>query len=69
MEAARQAAQAVHPLPVLALGMDSTFSRFAELDAPCWIEAEVAEDSGLVHVTGTQNGSTVFTAHVTTWHA
>ncbi|MCK1818526.1 gamma-butyrolactone biosynthesis enzyme [Streptomyces sp. XM83C] len=72
MEAARQAAQAVHPMPVLAVAMESTFSRYAELDAPCWIEAEttpsVTDGPALVHVRAVQNDSTVFTAQVTTWH-
>lgn len=72
IEAARQATQAVHSLPVLTLAMDCTFSRFVEFDAPCWIEAEMVEPGtegpALVHVTGTQNDSTVFTAQVTTWH-
>lgn len=71
MEAARQAAQAVHPMPVLAVAMESTFAKYAELDAPCWIEAEVArpvtEGPALVHVRAVQNDSTVFAAQVTTW--
>ncbi|MET7476266.1 ScbA/BarX family gamma-butyrolactone biosynthesis protein [Streptomyces sp. NPDC005648] len=72
MEAARQAAQAVHAVPVLTPAMDSAFLRYAELDAPCWIEAEVEESTkegpALVNVTATQNGDVVFTAQVTTWH-
>ncbi|MFR9798774.1 ScbA/BarX family gamma-butyrolactone biosynthesis protein [Streptomyces sp. MS06] len=70
MEAARQAAQAVHHAPVLALSMDSRFLRFAELDAPCWIEAESEPTGGgrsRVEVRATQNGSTVFTAQLGTW--
>lgn len=40
LEAARQAAQAVaHPRPVVAVGMDTLFARYCELDVPCWIHA------------------------------
>lgn len=69
LEAARQAAQAVlHPEPVLAVGLSSSFAHYAELDAPCWIEARPgtrdAEGATPVHVTGTQGGKELFTATV-----
>ncbi len=41
LEAARQAAQAaMHPRKTLVAGMQCTFSRYAELDARCWITAK-----------------------------
>ncbi|QMU77269.1 transcriptional regulator [Streptacidiphilus sp. PB12-B1b] len=40
LEAARQAAQALaHPRPVLPAAMDVVFTRYVELDRPCWIQA------------------------------
>ncbi|MDF3293829.1 ScbA/BarX family gamma-butyrolactone biosynthesis protein [Streptomyces silvisoli] len=72
LEAARQAAQAVmHPVPVQALGMASTFSHYAELNTPCRIAAEVGQrgqdGNTPVRVTGVQNGQSVFDCTVTTW--
>ncbi|MEV5597009.1 ScbA/BarX family gamma-butyrolactone biosynthesis protein [Streptomyces sp. NPDC052496] len=52
LEAAHQAVHAVlHPLPVIPVGLSTVFARYAELDAPCWIEAtlvgrEKAEPKG-----------------------
>ncbi|UYQ62642.1 ScbA/BarX family gamma-butyrolactone biosynthesis protein [Streptomyces peucetius] len=41
LEAARQAALATgHPEQRVVLGMASVFSRYAELDSPCWITTE-----------------------------
>ncbi|GHJ42323.1 ScbA/BarX family gamma-butyrolactone biosynthesis protein [Streptomyces sp. TS71-3] len=43
LEAAAQAAQAeAGPRPVLAVGYETTFSRYVELDQACWITAEPA---------------------------
>ncbi|NYI04074.1 hypothetical protein FHU37_001017 [Allostreptomyces psammosilenae] len=72
LEAARQAAQSVTgPTPVLPTALESTFARYAEHDAPCWIEAtpQAPEPSGRipVRVTGHQGDATVFTSTVTTW--
>ncbi|MDW8809008.1 ScbA/BarX family gamma-butyrolactone biosynthesis protein [Streptomyces scabiei] len=69
LEAARQAAHASTGMPdALVLGMASEFTRYAEFDAPCWIEAH-PEPQGtagdvLVRVSGTQRGETVFTAEL-----
>ncbi|MEV0742107.1 ScbA/BarX family gamma-butyrolactone biosynthesis protein [Streptomyces sp. NPDC050549] len=69
LEAARQAAHAVVGLPdALVLGVTSAFSRYAEFDAPCWIEARVESgdvESGVrVRVEGVQRDATVFVAEV-----
>ncbi|MFE5398563.1 ScbA/BarX family gamma-butyrolactone biosynthesis protein [Streptomyces sp. NPDC056568] len=69
LEAARQAAHAATDLPdALPVGLESAFARYAELDAPCWIDAEAGrpDSAGRVPTTvrGTQNGKTVFTATV-----
>ncbi|MCJ1680086.1 gamma-butyrolactone biosynthesis enzyme [Streptomyces sp. APSN-46.1] len=67
IEAARQAARAATRQPdALLVGLESNFIRYAELDAPCWIEAhveraETAEELR-VHVRGTQEGEQVFTS-------
>lgn len=70
LEAARQAAHASTGLcGALPVGLDSTFTRYAELDAPCWIDAEpgLPDSLGRIPTTvrGTQRGETVFTATVT----
>ncbi|MFF8280419.1 ScbA/BarX family gamma-butyrolactone biosynthesis protein [Streptomyces lateritius] len=67
LEAARQAAHASTGLPdALVVALDSTFTRYAELDAPCRIEATVGapDASGDVPVTvrGEQQGQNVFGA-------
>ncbi|MCI0385805.1 gamma-butyrolactone biosynthesis enzyme [Streptomyces sp. CNQ085] len=67
IEAARQAAYAATGLPdALLLGLESAFTRYAELDAPCLIEAH-PERPGVtgdipVRVRGTQEAQTLFTA-------
>ncbi|MEU0671743.1 ScbA/BarX family gamma-butyrolactone biosynthesis protein [Streptomyces sp. NPDC006172] len=69
LEAARQAAYARTGLPrALLLGITSKFTRYAELDAPCWITAE-PEPYGLdgdllVRVRGSQREESVFTAEL-----
>ncbi|WP_323379188.1 ScbA/BarX family gamma-butyrolactone biosynthesis protein [Streptomyces durbertensis] len=67
VEAARQAAQAAHPdRPFLPAAMHSEFHRYAELDAPCWLSAEVLTPIGsgsrAVRVTGHQDGQAVYTS-------
>jgi hypothetical protein len=69
LEAARQSALVSTGLPdALLLGLKSNFARYAEFDAPCWIEP-VAEPHGsdggvLVRVRGSQHAETVFTAEL-----
>ncbi|WP_326783197.1 ScbA/BarX family gamma-butyrolactone biosynthesis protein [Streptomyces sp. NBC_00151] len=70
LEAARQAAQALaHPAPTVAVGMESVFTRYAELDSPCWILADAlpADLVGRtrVRVTARQNDRDIFTSTVT----
>ncbi|MFF3446643.1 ScbA/BarX family gamma-butyrolactone biosynthesis protein [Streptomyces sp. NPDC002667] len=70
LEAARQAAQALaHPEATVAVGMESVFTRYAELDAPCWILADVLAPDCLgrtrVRVTARQNDRDIFTSTVT----
>ncbi|GGY84985.1 ScbA/BarX family gamma-butyrolactone biosynthesis protein [Streptomyces omiyaensis] len=66
LEAARQAAQAVAGpgVPFLPSVLDVSFSRYAELRAPCWIVAERIPDRDplavAVRVEGHQDGNTVF---------
>ncbi|MGW7413466.1 ScbA/BarX family gamma-butyrolactone biosynthesis protein [Streptomyces sp. NPDC054863] len=44
LEAARQAAQAARtPAPIVVVGMQTDFHRYAELDAPCWIQMSPGE--------------------------
>ncbi|WP_393080612.1 ScbA/BarX family gamma-butyrolactone biosynthesis protein [Streptomyces sp. LN704] len=69
LEAARQAALVATGMPdALLLGLKSNFARYAEFDAPCWIEPRVephGTDGGvLVRVRGTQHAETVFTAEL-----
>ncbi|WP_329289076.1 ScbA/BarX family gamma-butyrolactone biosynthesis protein [Streptomyces sp. NBC_01455] len=69
LEAARQAALVSTGMPdALLLGLKSNFTRYAEFDAPCWIEPRVephGTDGGvLVRVRGTQHAETVFTAEL-----
>ncbi|MFF4170141.1 ScbA/BarX family gamma-butyrolactone biosynthesis protein [Streptomyces sp. NPDC001744] len=67
LEAARQAAHVVAgPVPTVATAMETRFTRFAELDSPCWVDAEPEADTGRVRVTVHQNGQELFTASVTT---
>lgn len=68
-EAARQAATAASGRrPFLPSELSVSFSRYAELDSPCWIDTEVLEkDEGevTVRVAGRQEGESVFTATLT----
>jgi hypothetical protein len=69
LEAARQAARSATRQPgALVLGLESEFTRYAELDVPCWIEARVynpeAAGNLRVRVRGTQQGEQVFTAEL-----
>ncbi|MFJ3927313.1 ScbA/BarX family gamma-butyrolactone biosynthesis protein [Streptomyces sp. NPDC090022] len=67
LEAARQAAHIVAgPLPTMATSMDARFTRFAELDAPCWIDAEREPGTDRVRTVIHQNGQELFTATVGT---
>ncbi|MFD3537574.1 ScbA/BarX family gamma-butyrolactone biosynthesis protein [Streptomyces sp. NPDC058664] len=72
LEAARQAATAtVGGGGFLPTAMDISFERYAELDSPCWIEAEAetvtAADrtTTVVRVTGRQDGASVFVCTLT----
>lgn len=69
LEAARQASSAVLGRPFLPLGITSAFERYAELDAPCVIEARrlprTASGNDAVLVTGLQDGVEVFCATMT----
>ncbi|MDT9690273.1 ScbA/BarX family gamma-butyrolactone biosynthesis protein [Streptomyces sp. P9(2023)] len=69
LEAARQAAQAAaHPRQTLVVGMECDFSRYAELDAPCWITAGALPDDAdgrpRMLVTAEQNNAEIFTSVV-----
>jgi hypothetical protein len=71
LEAARQATAATpHRSSLMPLGVASTFSRYAELDVPCLVEAHhrpgtVPGGEESVVVTGWQDGETVFESVVT----
>jgi hypothetical protein len=70
LEAARQAAHAaVHPSPVCAVAMDVVFARYTELDAPCWIHADLLPAAGAdqhrVLVTAVQQDICVFSGVTT----
>ncbi|MEU6893030.1 ScbA/BarX family gamma-butyrolactone biosynthesis protein [Streptomyces sp. NPDC046557] len=71
LEAARQAAHAMHPSAgtVLPTSMDVTFHRYVEFDSPCWIEAHprssCASAPGALRVDAIQDGEVAFTAEVT----
>ncbi|MEU0575380.1 ScbA/BarX family gamma-butyrolactone biosynthesis protein [Dermacoccus nishinomiyaensis] len=71
LEAARQGAAAVLERPTfLPLGITATFDRYAELDAPCFVEAHLLDRESpggqkTVRVTGHQEGSQVFSSLVT----
>ncbi|MCX2969368.1 MULTISPECIES: ScbA/BarX family gamma-butyrolactone biosynthesis protein [Streptomyces] len=67
LEAVSQAAQAeARPRRVLPVDFDSTFSRYVEFDAPCWLDVrpEPRDPSGRerVRVRGTQNDQEVFSS-------
>lgn len=73
VEAARQAARAATHWPdVLLVGMESKFTRYAELDTPCWVEARIepsdSADNVRVHVQATQQGEQVFSAALALRH-
>ncbi|MEV4427857.1 ScbA/BarX family gamma-butyrolactone biosynthesis protein [Streptomyces sp. R-07] len=70
IEAARQAATiAVGGGAFLPTGVDISFERYAELDSPCWIEAEVVSgpdpSTTVVRVTGRQEDQPVFMCTLT----
>ncbi|MGW4033976.1 ScbA/BarX family gamma-butyrolactone biosynthesis protein [Streptomyces sp. NPDC004838] len=71
LEAARQGAAAVlERSTFLPLGITGSFQRYAELDAPCIVEAhrlprETPGGAEAVRVTGHQDGSLVFSSIVT----
>ncbi|WP_225804955.1 ScbA/BarX family gamma-butyrolactone biosynthesis protein [Streptomyces sp. NK15101] len=70
LEAARQAAtMAVGSAAFLPTVMDVSFSRYAELDSPCWVEAETVPTSDpsvtAVRITGRQDDEPVFLCTLT----
>jgi 2-oxo-3-(phosphooxy)propyl 3-oxoalkanoate synthase len=70
LEAARQATQAVaHPQPVVPAAMHADFHRYVELDAPCWVDAEILPADGdrrsRVRVSMRQHDELCFSADVT----
>ncbi|MFF8836915.1 ScbA/BarX family gamma-butyrolactone biosynthesis protein [Streptomyces sp. NPDC015130] len=70
LEAARQAATlTTGSTAFLPVAMESSFSRYAELDSPCWIEARVMPSSDPsttpVVVVGRQDGHEVFRSVLT----
>ncbi|MDG9721004.1 ScbA/BarX family gamma-butyrolactone biosynthesis protein [Streptomyces sp. DH24] len=69
LEAARQATVAFLGRDCLPVGITSEFTRYAELDAPCLIEAcalpPCPQGRERVLVTGRQDGTVVFTSAVT----
>ncbi|GGS57923.1 MULTISPECIES: ScbA/BarX family gamma-butyrolactone biosynthesis protein [Streptomyces] len=70
IEAARQAARAATGQPgALLVALDTEFTRYAELDAPCWIEARAGDLDAAgnlrVRVSGIQEGEQVFAADLT----
>ncbi|MEW1659563.1 MULTISPECIES: ScbA/BarX family gamma-butyrolactone biosynthesis protein [unclassified Streptomyces] len=69
IEAVRQAARAAAPGCTLPVSLSCAFERYAEMDAPCWIQARTAEatDDGRRDVTVSieQNGKPVMAATVT----
>lgn len=69
IEAVRQAAYGwAFPRRGVLTGLEIRFFRYAELNAPCWIETTEApeiphtEDEYPVHVTGVQDGAEIFAA-------
>jgi 2-oxo-3-(phosphooxy)propyl 3-oxoalkanoate synthase len=67
IEAVRQAVQSEAPRALLT-GVDVTFARYIEFDAPCWIDMypvarqEVGAPHERVRVDAVQNGLTAFSA-------
>ncbi|MFI1970048.1 hypothetical protein BLA24_18495 [Streptomyces cinnamoneus] len=72
LEAARQASAALAPAAsaVTPASFTSSFHRYAELDLPCWIEAERDEPDAagafVSRVSGHQDGEPVFSCTITT---
>ncbi|MFG2585870.1 ScbA/BarX family gamma-butyrolactone biosynthesis protein [Streptomyces malaysiensis] len=65
LEAARQAAQAVRaPLPAVAVGMETAFHRYVELDAPCWIQVYPGETRDRLRLTVEQDNTVCFSGEV-----
>ncbi|WP_435973412.1 ScbA/BarX family gamma-butyrolactone biosynthesis protein [Streptomyces sp. Qhu_M48] len=70
LEAARQAATITLGNPAyLPTALDTSFSRYVELDSPCWIEAETVAgpdpSTTTVRVSGHQDGTPVFVSMLT----
>ncbi|MET9675203.1 ScbA/BarX family gamma-butyrolactone biosynthesis protein [Streptomyces sp. NPDC006482] len=69
LEAARQAAMLTAGGAFLPTVMDIAFERYAELDSPCWIEAETVASADApatsVLITGRQDGASVFRCTLT----
>ncbi|MFF0479166.1 ScbA/BarX family gamma-butyrolactone biosynthesis protein [Streptomyces sp. NPDC004284] len=70
VEAARQAATAaLGGGTCLPTDLDVSFARYAELDSPCWIEAEIVPGSApgatTVRISGLQDGEPVFLCTLT----
>ncbi|MEU7580448.1 ScbA/BarX family gamma-butyrolactone biosynthesis protein [Streptomyces sp. NPDC041068] len=70
LEAARQSAEAMaHPRPSVVVGMDSVFTRYVELDSPCWFLAESLPDDltgrTRVRVVAEQNDAVAYSCVVT----
>ncbi|MFI6371950.1 ScbA/BarX family gamma-butyrolactone biosynthesis protein [Streptomyces sp. NPDC050546] len=66
LEAARQAALATaHPDTVTVTGMETDFVRYAEMDIPCWLEAEQLADPDQVRISARQHGKEIFASVVT----
>ncbi len=70
LEAARQSALAMaHPRAMTVVGMDSVFTRYVELDSPCWVLAESLPDDlagrARVRVVAEQNDAVLYSSVVT----
>lgn len=66
LEAARQAALSMVGCRSVPLALSSEFTRYVELDEPCFIEARVVPGDGTrVVVTGSQGDEPVFSSEVT----
>jgi hypothetical protein len=73
LEAARQAALTRSPRPATVVGMKTVFTRYAEFDSPCLINATpvtagpgTPEGTQVTLVAMEQNGNPIFAAEVTT---
>ncbi|MEV5779003.1 ScbA/BarX family gamma-butyrolactone biosynthesis protein [Streptomyces antimycoticus] len=65
LEAARQAAQAArNPLPAVAVGMETAFHRYVELDAPCWIQVCPGETLDRLRFAVEQDNTVCFSGEV-----